>query len=267
MPFTVKEALSKQCHDTDHQSELLQRFDDKLYLYATSCEVSPLGVQVYIDSHACLTFLNDRFKTEAIALCKERGMATAWAEQAPTVGDIREGRRPGLLFSASAMVYDSEGYLLMLKRDEGAPVEPLKWQFPGGRSESVDASETALLELSQEIKVTDRLTGQELTHKDLDVSLNDRDYKSVVMYVDGEFWHENQVVYLLDKSCNTLEQFLKISAPEPARAYDLSDKEFGREVAFMDPEEVINGRYPLVSYLMKMKPRLKNNNKMELANL
>lgn len=143
MCFTLQSALSLACPNPHVSAILLNRFASKLSLYAQRCDLSPLGAQVFIDSGACLAFLSDRDRDEAVSVCHEMNACHHWADWAPTVEEVRDGRREGVLLSSSAAVLDAQDRWLLVQRDSVAPVEPGKWHFPGMRAQTLDALEAA----------------------------------------------------------------------------------------------------------------------------
>lgn len=149
-----------------------------------------------------------------------------------SVGQLREQRVGGHLMSATAVVRleDQAGktWLLMLQRDNGAKVDPGKWQFPAGRCAPEELPlTTACRELVEEVRIEGEVN----------------DWKGARVFVGG-----NEVEYLTQREVhsfraryvfldNTLEVYypmaLTVSSPEKVK---LSDKEpYGRKVALMSP--------------------------------
>lgn len=127
--------------------------DDTIFFYATKVEKSSdLTWSVDVDPAACL--VNMAANTEGL----------------PTVNDLRQGKvlkkiennhvvYEGKILFSSGIILTVNGKILMLFRDEEAPVEPLKWTCPAGRCDR-EPFLTALKEFYEEVILFDSVTGQ-----------------------------------------------------------------------------------------------------------
>ena len=63
-------------------------------------------------------------------------------------------KKPTYLFVAAAALVDEKGRILVQKRPEGKPMAGL-WEFPGGKVESGETPELALIrELREELNIS-----------------------------------------------------------------------------------------------------------------
>jgi 8-oxo-dGTP diphosphatase len=66
---------------------------------------------------------------------------------------MSNGPRPPLVLVAACVLLDGEGRILIAKRPEGRPLAGL-WEFPGGKMETGEAPEDALIrELGEELGI------------------------------------------------------------------------------------------------------------------
>lgn len=254
MCFTLQSALSLACPTEQVSAILLNRFANKLSLYAQRCDISPLGAQVFLDSGACLAFLTPEAREEAVSVCQAMNVCHYWADWAPTVEELRDGRRDGVLLSSSAVVLDAQDRWLLVQRDTVATVEPGKWHFPGMRAQTLDAPEAAVRALCEELSIADLRSGLSVDRSEWTVEDPEGEGRTVTLYVDGRVNHQHQASFVLDQTCNTLEQFVGIRLSGPSLWYDPRDRVFGRQVAFMEPEAALARECELAMSLRRIAP-------------
>lgn len=256
MCFTLESALSLVSPTPAIQKILQQRFAHKLSLYATRHDIGPMGTQVMIDSGGCLVFADDASRDEAVAVSRAMNVCHFWADWAPTVAELRDGRRSGVLVSASAAVQDALGQSLLVQRDRAAVIEPGKWQCPGMRVHTVDAVKAAHQALSDELALRHLRTGLDLDASEYRGQVSDDQRETVTVYVDGRVNHQHQALAFLDQTCNTLEQFVTIRLPDVATWYEPRDRVFGRTVGFMDGDDLAARASELAMNLRFMRDEL-----------
>lgn len=257
-PFlTVASVLLPEHRDHVVHKTMIRGLKDSVFLYAKGYTEDPDTGELSLefDSSDCLAFLSNRYKAGAAEMCAQAGLPRRWADHAPTVSQIRSGERSGLLVSSSALVSDINGKILIVERDEKAPVDPFKWQAPGGRSETTDPVAMATMELMQEISMVDKSTSRYLTPDDLKPSGHDADTKTVLIRLDGKLLHDYKCPAYLDKETHTLENLVHLKTTKPADQYRVWDNEFGRTVGFLDKADLVNGQYAMVSYLHHVLPQ------------
>lgn|GEM_PF-1874392 len=127
--------------------------DDTVFFYATKVEKnSDLIWSVDVDPAACLVSM------------------AANTEGLPTVNDLREGSLQktvehdriiyqGKVLLSSGIILAVNGKILMLLRDDEAPVDPLKWTSAAGRCDR-EPFLTALKEFYEEVILFDRVSGK-----------------------------------------------------------------------------------------------------------
>lgn len=264
-PFlTVASVLLPEHRDHFVHKTMIRGLKDSVFLYAKGYTEDPDTGELSLDfdSADCLVFLNSRDKAAAADMCTNLGLPRQWADQAPMVSQIRSGEHPGLLVSSSVIVSDTNGEILLVERDEGAPVDPLKWQAPGGRSETTDPVAMATMELMQEISMVDKSTGRYLIPDDLRPSGHDTETKTVLIRVDGNLLHDYECPGYLDRETHTLENLVHLKTTKPADHYKVWDNELGRTVGFLDKADLVNGHYDLVDYLQNGLAHQRENNTM-----
>jgi hypothetical protein len=154
----MMERRTKDKQVSDTQSSKMNRFiphslDDIVFFYATKVEKNgDLTWSVDVDPAACLVSM------------------AANTEGLPTVNDLREGQvlktvekdrvvYEGRILLSSGIILTVNDKILMLLRDDEAPVDPLKWTSPAGRCDR-EPFLTALKEFYEEVILFDGVSGK-----------------------------------------------------------------------------------------------------------
>lgn len=138
--------------------------DDEVFFYARRLiNEREAHWNIHIDPNECLVSLKDM--GDGMPMVEELRQGKL---QKQTTGDqiSYEGR---VLFSGG-IILTVNGKILMLFRDEGAPVEPLKWTSPSGRCDR-EPLLTSLKEFYEEVIIYDQISGNPIF-----VEFQDRGY-------------------------------------------------------------------------------------------
>ena len=162
-PINLEKILTPAANDrhkqvSDAQTSKMNRFilhglDDTIFFYATKLEkYHDLTWSIDVDPASCLVSM------------------AANTEGLPTVNNLRKGSLQktveddriiyqGKILLSSGIMLTVNDKILMLFRDEDAPVEPLKWTSPAGRCDR-EPFLTALKEFYEEVILFDRISGK-----------------------------------------------------------------------------------------------------------
>jgi hypothetical protein len=243
--FTTRDALnilikSERCVD-----EILNKNPDKIYLYATNIKKENDNYKVEIDSKKCIAILDTKILKSILDILFEHKIDANKVNNIKTIKNIRNGNNQGYLFSAGSIIRNTDGKVLMIERDLGAPSDRLHWQLPSGRCEEINSYNVAIAELDEEIFASKSDQRYFLSQN---LIVNHKSYRQVSIYVDNTLEHINNSLVIMDKKNNTLEQ-LYIGVLKDYKGYILKDGEYDRKVEFISKGQTIDNSLKLVSLL------------------
>lgn len=108
--------------------------------------------------------------------------------------------------------------------------------------------------LTEELAIADLRSGLSVDRSEWVIEVPEGEGRTVKLYADGRVNHQHQASYVLDQTCNTLEQFVAIRLSGPSVWYDPRDRVFAREVAFMEPETALARDGDLAMSLRRIAP-------------
>ena len=248
--FNTKNALLNIINSEDCVNDILEKNEDKIYLYAKNIIKSNKTFDLFIDSSNCLVVLNKKIINSIKTITEKYNIELNI--KMPTVDQIRNGKVEGILFSAGVIAKNNNNDCLMLERDEYAPSEQNCWQFPAGRCEEINIINTAKKEVREEISVINPTNNMIVSVADK-IKEKHNDYSVVNISVDDNLITTNKNFAVLDSDFNTLEQFYFSNINDSENNLILKDNEFDRKVGYVSLKMLKNNEIKMIKLLNKEK--------------